>query len=122
MSQENMQKIAQIVHDGFVKQDWRRSTTVYGCSYRGNNGTKCAAGMLINDEDYSPSMEGAPAVRDIIVEAINKKLGFELTSDEIAFVYELQRIHDAYGSDYVDKDKFFGALYRHEITINKENV
>ncbi len=122
MSQENMQKIAQIVYDGFVKQDWIRSVTVYGCSYRGNNGTKCAAGMLINDEDYSPDMEGAPAIRDIIVEAINKKLGFELTSDEKAFVSELQRIHDTSQGEYVNKDRFFEAIERHSLTINKENV
>lgn len=28
------------------------------CRYRGDNGTKCAVGMLIPDEAYVPSMEG----------------------------------------------------------------
>lgn len=28
------------------------------CAYRGRNGTKCAAGILIPDEMYSPKMEG----------------------------------------------------------------
>jgi len=29
-----------------------------GCAYRGLNGTKCAIGILIPDDIYSPDMEG----------------------------------------------------------------
>ncbi len=32
-----------------------------GCSYRGPNGTKCAVGFLLGDDEYSPSMEGKVA-------------------------------------------------------------
>lgn len=28
------------------------------CAYRGKNGTKCALGCLISDDEYSPSLEG----------------------------------------------------------------
>ena len=31
------------------------------CLYRGPNGLKCAAGHLISDEEYNPSMEGRGA-------------------------------------------------------------
>jgi hypothetical protein len=31
---------------------------VGGCAYRGMDGTKCAIGILIPDEIYSPNMEG----------------------------------------------------------------
>jgi hypothetical protein len=31
------------------------------CMYRGKNGTKCAAGMLLPDEAYKPTMEGVAA-------------------------------------------------------------
>ena len=30
------------------------------CAYRGMDGAKCAAGVLIPDEIYSPEMEGCP--------------------------------------------------------------
>jgi len=35
--------------------------TTYSCRYRDLSGNKCAAGWLIKDDLYDPSMEGRPA-------------------------------------------------------------
>lgn len=39
------------------------------CAYRGPDGTKCAAGFFMSDDDYRPGMEGlrASAIKDIYV-------------------------------------------------------
>lgn len=34
------------------------SETSNGCRYRGKNGTMCAAGMLVTDEEFDPKWEG----------------------------------------------------------------
>lgn len=50
------------VWDWFVVQGNPQSTTDHGepiCQYRGPNGAKCAAGVLLTDEEYKPSMEGS---------------------------------------------------------------
>ena len=37
---------------------WR--STELDCAYRGDDGTMCAAGCLIPDDEYSPAFEGMP--------------------------------------------------------------
>jgi hypothetical protein len=32
-----------------------------GCMYRGPGGARCAAGVLLDDRDYGPALEGHPA-------------------------------------------------------------
>ena len=44
---------------------WSRSVQTaqwndQGCAYRGDDGTMCAAGCLIPDDEYSPAFEGMP--------------------------------------------------------------
>ncbi len=62
------------------------------CLYRGMNGIKCAVGVLIPDEVYSPSFEGkdfmvvwvtVPALADIIA------------AEDLYLTKRLQQIHDA---------------------------
>lgn len=65
-----------------------RSTDAYGrCVYRSEKGLKCAAGCLIEDAEYDPSMEhrnwfGAA------LKPIREKIGHE------SLVFDLQDIHD----------------------------
>ena len=66
-------------------------------AYRGPHGYKCAIGSLIKDEFYSPALESAPAQREVIMEAVSKSLGAEVTEDDSQFLMDLQYIHDHIG-------------------------
>lgn len=59
------------------------------CAYRGDEGRKCAAGVLIGDSEYDCSMEGMNFNRHL-------PLGYELQIpyNTIVFIQQLQDIHD----------------------------
>lgn len=60
------------------------------CAYRSNDGCKCAAGVLIPDHLYSPSMEGTPAGSPFQpVGELLASLGYNLE-----LVGTLQQAHD----------------------------
>lgn len=59
------------------------------CKYRGPEGLMCAAGCLIADEEYTPSMEGN-SWRDLVEECALPQAHTELIED-------LQRAHDDAG-------------------------
>jgi hypothetical protein len=58
------------------------------CFYRGPNGTKCAAGHLIPDEKYYPTMEHKPSSNERVMQA----MGIDETDKWL--VRELQGAHD----------------------------
>lgn len=60
------------------------------CAYRGEDGLKCAAGVLIPDHEYSSNMEGLSADAGIVKAALQKE------GHEFALVYFLQIVHDSY--------------------------
>lgn len=60
------------------------------CAYRGNNGMKCAVGVFIADDEYSPAMEGKAAVD--LCRAFAKDAG----NLRVRLLADLQSIHDAY--------------------------
>jgi hypothetical protein len=67
------------------------------CAYRGENGKKCAAGILISDEEYLPEMEGYN-FNGLLQEVIRGKtappsLGQRL-SPHWDLIRALQHIHD----------------------------
>ncbi len=41
-----------------LAQNQRSSSDSHSCAYRGNNGLMCAAGAVLPDEHYKPSLEG----------------------------------------------------------------
>lgn len=59
------------------------------CLYRGPNGTKCAAGVLIPEKDYSISME----MREIAAIARRFPLPAFIRQN-LSLISALQRIHD----------------------------
>ena len=59
------------------------------CLYRGPNGTKCAAGILISDEVYDPEMENM-----LISNVVKEFTGLEHLEKEVDFLNTLQEIHD----------------------------
>lgn len=71
----------------------------FKCLYRGPEGTKCAAGFLIPDELYSPTMENR-SIHDVL-ESYPKL--FELLGRNKALLSELQSIHDGYSEKYNDE-------------------
>src|SRR5690606_38139587 len=69
------------------------------CYYRGPDGQKCAAGVLIPDEKYSKIFEGRT------VEDVFELLGWELTTNEEHFLFDVQYAHDYAESveDFLEK-------------------
>lgn len=76
------------------------------CLYRGPNGTKCAVGAMITDEEYDPSMEGFSA-RDLVHLKVVK------VNDDIKANVELleglQTVHDA-PKNWDDEDQMKMSL------------
>jgi hypothetical protein len=59
------------------------------CLYRGPNGTKCAVGCMISDDDYDPSMEGKG-----ITTIIRLSKNLKVLSPYRKLLVEMQNIHD----------------------------
>lgn len=94
-----------------IKQG-RRSVLRSGqCAYRGDNGTRCAAGCLIDDAQYTVKMEGRSVFAKDILPHINASIGREIggtdlcmahnsrwgalpTDLEIKMLQKMQVIHD----------------------------
>jgi hypothetical protein len=68
------------------------------CLYRGPDGSKCAAGVLIPDELYNPRFEGTAADQKD-VGSILSRLGHDLS-----LVRDLQVVHDEAGSNHFIRD------------------
>lgn len=70
------------------------------CQYRGPSGAKCAAGVLMRDEDYSVEFEGYG------VNGINDSLNqyFNDLVQDICFVAKLQQAHDNWNIIIHNKD------------------
>lgn len=72
------------------------------CMYRGHNGTKCAIGCLITDEEYKPSMEG------LGITEIRGKYIFptSITKHSGHFLSVLQSLHDNHSSFSLDNKEW----------------
>ena len=81
------------------------------CAYRGDNGTMCAAGCLIPDEEYKPEFEGLPW------DLVGKKIPSlaNLTRQKHELISSLQGVHDndsSWQSIYVLKGKLSHVAYK----------
>lgn len=75
----------------------KRSINAGGCAYRDGAGNSCAAGCLIPDEHYTRAIEHHVVGDECVNEILAKSLGVEaLSPTDIAFLRELQKIHDGY--------------------------
>ena len=63
------------------------------CAYRGENGTSCAVGCLIPDEDFPSQLEGKDIHGLVCSSTLNQKL-VSFLRKHMFLLYELQRIHD----------------------------
>lgn len=71
----------------------RKSENEEKCLYRGPNGTKCAAGILIGDDEYKPEMDGRQCGWVSLVEQ-----GI-VPADHRFLIAELQNLHDDFSPD-----------------------
>jgi hypothetical protein len=92
------QAVFTTVANHLLKQGKRSVTEeafIASCVYRGDDGLKCAIGVLIPDELYTPSMEGKQAT--VLIQT-NPKLYAHLEIknffDDTNFLMELQQLHD----------------------------
>lgn len=113
---ELMQKIFDTAVGGVLKQGGRALNESRVCVLRGDNDTKCALGWLIDDDQYTKSLEfvsfmGDHVERDMenddladktgyvdvpkhLETAVECSLGKEMTDDGWRLIMELQAIHD----------------------------
>jgi hypothetical protein len=98
---DTLQEVFNIVSTHLLTQIKRSKSCEIGksgCAYRGKGGLKCAAGVLIPDDQYDLDFEGrywAALVSDGIVE--NKF---------VAEISDLQLIHDTNGNDSLEYLKY----------------
>ena len=94
--------VANYVEKAIIKQG-RPSVDESGenCLYRGECNTKCAAGMLITDEQYDPAMDenGKNAIPYVLVTfrdklGLNSAYGGEYGNTKLPVITGLQKVHD----------------------------
>lgn len=85
------QEIFDKAYRGLEAQGFEKSFGEYGrCAYRGSEERRCAAGFIIPDDRYDPSMEGLGA--DNVVEIFH--LRDIVAYSEDIFIWSLQLCHD----------------------------
>lgn len=65
-----------------------------GCAYRGYNGTMCAVGCLIKDEDYDVNFESKSVRSADVFCAVQSSLGVHMNQQHGFLLSRLQAIHD----------------------------
>jgi hypothetical protein len=65
-----------------------------GCAYRGDNGSKCAIGHLIADQNYDIDIEGLDLDSDIVWDCIQKSIGKIRSKNLEDLLWNLQTTHD----------------------------
>lgn len=61
------------------------------CAYRGDNGLRCAIGVVILDHEYLPAVEGAP-----VVELAMRGLLPSRLAPHVPLLRDLQNVHDGF--------------------------
>lgn len=64
------------------------------CAYRGEWDRMCAIGCLIDDEHYTPELEGSHVHESNVLVAVQSSLGVEIGGMSLDLLYELQKCHD----------------------------
>jgi hypothetical protein len=92
MSKLTNQECFNKVWDWFVVNKNPQSIKDNVCQYRGPNGAKCAAGVLMPDENYSVEFEGCS------IGGINICLNgfFNNLVQDVSFIKQMQDVHDAW--------------------------
>lgn len=91
-----------------------------GCAYRGVNGTKCAVGCLISEDNYTVGLENKSVKVPVVIDAVQMSLGITLTERQIGFLKEMQVIHDGGRSAWEPSFKDVAYEYNLVYTPPKE--
>ena len=96
MSIETIGQVIDRVESILLTQGCRalKDSSTHICAYRGKNGTKCAIGHLIPDENYKADMEGESAVT--LLAKYPLVLGRKPTDGMVTILTRCQGIHDNY--------------------------
>jgi hypothetical protein len=93
-------------------EDEEESTCVYRMDEDASSSVRCAMGVLIPDEAYSPKMEGHNA--DGVAEAYGLSglfaPGVVVDGDGSSWINALQRVHDAHAKVGATMEDFLAAL------------
>jgi hypothetical protein len=65
------------------------------CAYRGENGCKCAIGILIPDDKYDPFLEGKMVGNKRVLDSLEAGINIE-SVEMLQFLNILQNVHDNY--------------------------
>ena len=101
---DTRQEAFDVMVSGLIKQGKPSyDIQTMGCMYNNHDGQKCAVGMLIPDEFYSPTLEGCGVLSLIYKAEKGDWKTKELLTDENEFLLESMRIiHDTSVSFYKD--------------------
>lgn len=94
--------------------------------YRNSDGTKCAVGQLITDDNYHQSIEGKSVglLSHRLIRSIESIFGFKLSFEDFDFnflplLYKMQEAHDFSNSLDETLDKFKQIAIEYRIGIKK---
>lgn len=75
----NRQEIFEKMVTGLYRQG-KPSVDLFNgfCKYRGDGGTKCAIGFLIDDSEYDPSLEGSTPLSRVMALFLGNKYNFSV--------------------------------------------
>lgn len=105
------QEIFDIAYRGLAAQGFKQSLDRESCAYRGTDGCKCAIGFLIDDLDYSPTIEGVSAANPGVLR--NARIAYEYAD----FARDLQRCHDFNHIAEDMRKALHGFAARHGLTV-----
>lgn len=89
-------EILKTVTEHLLAQGKRAMSHYYGCSYLGDDGSKCAVGCLIKDEFYDRRLEGQKITDPHVMHALEAS-GIDMhNSNLIVLLEQLQHIHDCH--------------------------
>lgn len=73
-----------------LRRQGKRSTDGWACRYRSEAGLRCAVGVLVTDEFYTPQMEGMSTFQSELRELLSKAL----PGVSVALLNIMQYTHD----------------------------
>lgn len=94
------------------------SEETHNCKYRNDDNCKCTVGHLIDDEFYSKELEQRSIACEKVTDALEKSLGFELKTDLIVELRDLQITHDTMGIGLTEIQ--FREKYIKELSIMED--
>ena len=114
LSEATAQDVFNQVARHLLRQD-EKSIRPNGCAYRGEEGLKCAAGCLIGDDEYDPSLEGK-----LWVSLVNDR---KVCSNHSYLIEKLQVVHDSQPPEcWKDKLFYIATLFDLNTDVLKEKI